>query len=143
MLEEYGYTYVYRLFNPHLSLIESNQPSQTPTLKEFFAQKLSNIANSRMTINQIIVGLYTFDYNKEAYKELTPFLTACKSVACNVPYKNDELALARRYGHITTKQTARLMQMANVGEVLVLANGTRTPRAVLLDEVREGFAQAR
>ena len=61
-IERYGYRNVLKLFRPHISL-GGIDPKHIPALKKSLEQRLAQIADHTVTINNILVGMWRGDPN--------------------------------------------------------------------------------
>jgi ribonuclease Z len=71
------------------------------------------------TKGKSIAYLTDFILDKNSYKLLIPWLTGCDTLVCEAQYKNEDLALARKNFHTTTKQVAKLAKLADIKKLIL------------------------
>ncbi len=93
-----------------------------------------------------IAYLTDFRLDQDAMDHLVPALRGCSTVVCECQYRHDDVELALRNYHMTTKQVAELAAQADIGELVLFHLSERYTRDVwplLLEEVNEIFPRAR
>ncbi|MBU1240273.1 hypothetical protein KKF84_04610 [Myxococcota bacterium] len=83
--------------------------------------------------------------DKPSYKGLSTFLHGCDTVIAMAPYVNADLEEARKNGHCTARQMARLAHMAQAGELILMPpnHSTEAMRQPLLEEATAVFEATR
>ncbi|MGF1578387.1 MAG: MBL fold metallo-hydrolase [Gemmataceae bacterium] len=98
------------------------------------------------TPGESIAYLTDFRLDQDALAQLVPGLQGCSTVVCECQYRHEDVDLAVRNYHMTTRQVAELAAQANVGELVLFHLSERYTRDVwplLLEEAREIFPRTR